>query len=234
MLLTGLRFWIACGSLETMLKKIALGVGLVVAAVVVGVLALVSRQPDSFHVDRTKMISAPPEVVFAQVNDLRAWSSWSPWEKLDPDQSKTFSGPDTGTGSSLEWSGNDQVGRGRMTIVESVPPERVEIKLEFIEPFESESATAFDLEPVGDHQTRVTWSMDGDVDLMMKVFGLFMSFEDAIGADYEKGLSNLNRVAIRAWKTERARADEARAETTHDSDPESPSEPDESSESAPD
>jgi hypothetical protein len=38
---------------------------------VVGVLALASQKPATFHIERSTVIAAPPETVFAHINDFR-------------------------------------------------------------------------------------------------------------------------------------------------------------------
>src|SRR6266446_55167 len=73
---------------------------------------LVALQPANYRVVRTATISAPPAVVFAQVNDFHKWEAWSPWAKMDPDAKSTFDGPTSGVGSMFHWAGNSQVGEG--------------------------------------------------------------------------------------------------------------------------
>ena len=98
-----------------MLKKILIGV----AAVIVLFVIVVATRPADFRIERSTTIAAPPEVVFAQVNDFHAWPAWSPWEKLDPGMKRTHSGAPAGAGAVYEWQGNDDVGEGRMTIEKS-------------------------------------------------------------------------------------------------------------------
>jgi hypothetical protein len=69
----------------------------------------------------------------------------SPWEKLDPNMQKTFEGPAAGVGQSYAWNGNKKVGKGKMTIEESVPGQKVGMKLEFVEPMESTATCALTL-----------------------------------------------------------------------------------------
>src|SRR3954453_7025341 len=114
-----------------MIKKILLALGLVVIVFIV----IVALQPAEFRGVRSAAISAPPPAVFEQVNDYHNWDAWSPWAKLDPDAKVTFEGPSSGTGAKFSWSGNDKVGVGQQTIVESKPDELVRIKLEFEKPF---------------------------------------------------------------------------------------------------
>ena len=102
-----------------------------------GAVAFVATRPDDYRIERTAVIAAPAEVVHGKLNDFHAWPEWSPWEKRDPNMTRTFDGPEAGVGSVYAWAGNDEVGEGRMTIRESVPRERVGIQLDFIKPFAS-------------------------------------------------------------------------------------------------
>src|SRR6185369_11493360 len=96
-------------------------------------LTVVAIQPDDFRVERSIVISAPPAVIFAQVNAQKNWVNWSPWEKMDPDMKKSLEGPEEGVGSVAKWSGNGQVGKGSSTILESKPNEYIKFQLDFEE-----------------------------------------------------------------------------------------------------
>ncbi len=173
-----------------MLKKafLAVVILLVVAAAGIGGAAL--RQPDSYRVERSVTMSVPPEAVYQQVSDFKAWDRWSPWAKLDPQMKTEFGGAAGQAGSTYYWLGNDKVGEGRMTITEAAPPSRLAIKLEFLKPFASVADTAFAIAPAG-AGTKVTWSMAGKNDFMGKVMCVFMDMDKMIGADFEKGLAQL-------------------------------------------
>jgi hypothetical protein len=127
------------------------------------------------------------------VNDFRKWDAWSPWAKLDPDCKYTYAGPSEGTGSIVTWSGNDEVGEGRMTILDSRPGELIKIKLEFIRPYEAEATTLITFKGEGD-QTRVTWAMEGQNTFFCKALCLFMDMDKMVGDDFEKGLASLKSV----------------------------------------
>jgi len=173
-----------------MLKKILL----VLVVIVAGFAAFVATRPSEFSVTRSITVSAPPSAVFPLVNDFHGWSAWSPWEKLDPAMKKTFSGPAAGKGAGYAWTGNDKVGEGRMTILDSKPDESVAIKLEFIKPFEETSDTTFTFQPQGS-ATQVTWTMAGRSGFIAKAFGVFMDMDAMIGKDLEKGLATLKERA---------------------------------------
>src|SRR5215831_11764795 len=110
-----------------MLRKVLLGL----AALIIVLLGIVYTRSSTFQVERTARIEAPPDVVFALVNDLRAWDRWSPWAHLDPSMKVTYGGPPSGTGATMAWTGNDKVGEGNLRIVESKPAQAVVLRLEF-------------------------------------------------------------------------------------------------------
>jgi hypothetical protein len=174
-----------------MFKRILIGL-----IVVVGVFLLyASTKPNTYHVERSTRIEAPPAVVFGQLEDFHAWGSWSPWDKLDPNMKKTYDGPPKGVGASYSWQGNNKVGQGKMTIKDAKPPTSITYELQFIKPFAAVASTDFSLSPDGDKATKLTWSMNGTNNLMGKAFSIFMNMDKTIGADFERGLSGLKTVA---------------------------------------
>jgi hypothetical protein len=172
-----------------MLKKILVAVAVIVLVFIV----VVALQPAEFRVTRSATIAAPAPAVFAQVNDFHNWQAWSPWAKLDPNMKKTHEGAPAGTGAIYSWSGNDDVGEGRMTLTESRPSDLIRIKLEFMKPFAATNTTEFSFKPEG-NQTLVTWSMFGTNNFMAKAFGLFMNMDKMVGGDFEKGLAQIKSV----------------------------------------
>ena len=167
---------------------------LAVVAIVVIILVLASRQPDSFRVERRATIDASPDRIFPLINDFHRWNAWSPWEKLDPAMNRVFDGPPSGVGSSYAWKGNSKAGEGRMEIVDSRPASRVGLKLDFIKPWKSSNTTDFDLASNG-AGTDIRWSMSGPHTMMSKVMSLFITMDKLVGKDFEEGLANLKRVA---------------------------------------
>ena len=145
---------------------------------------------NTYTVERQALIPAPPAKVYAALADFHDWPNWSPWEGLDPDMTRTFSGADAGVGAVYEWKGNRKAGEGRMEITAADEPAGVTLALDFLKPFKSSSATRFQLEPEGDG-TRVTWTMQGPKTFVTKVMGIFTSMDKLIGKDFEKGLTQL-------------------------------------------
>ena len=173
-----------------MLKKIGIGV----AAALLVLIIVIATRPSTFHYERSTTVAAPPAAVYALVSDFHQWAKWSPWDKLDPNMKRTYSGTPATVGAKYEWVGNDDVGEGRMTIEEAKPNELVRTKLEFIKPWEATNTSTFTLKPEASG-TKVTWSMDGPNNFMSKAFGLFMDMEGMIGKDFEKGLADIKKNA---------------------------------------
>lgn len=176
-----------------MLPTLAVIGGILVLVIFI-VVVLAARKPDTFRIERTTTIHVPPEKVFALINDFHAWGGWSPWEKLDPNLRRTYSGPANGTGAVYEWLGNKKVGQGRMEIKDQSPPNRVTIQLDFLKPFETRNTAEFTLTPA-DGGTRVNWAMVGRLPFLFKVMTLFTSMDAMVGKDFEAGLANMKALA---------------------------------------
>jgi len=168
-------------------------VGAVLLVAVAAILIYASTRPDSFRVERSAAMNAPPEKIFPYIEGLKRWTEWSPYEGRDPAMKRAYSGADSGKGAVYEWDGNDNVGKGRMEIVDSRPPNKVVIKLDFLKPFEGHNTAELTVEPKGG-QTIVTWAMYGPSTFMTKLIGTFMDMDDMIGRDFAAGLAKLKTV----------------------------------------
>jgi uncharacterized protein YndB with AHSA1/START domain len=173
-----------------MLKKIAIGL----AVIIVLILGLAATKPDTFSVQRSVTIKAPPEKILTLVSDFHNWPAWSPWEKLDPNMQRTFTGAPNGKGAVYDWQGNSDVGRGHMEITDYAAPASVTIKLDFIEPMPMSNMIQFVLTPQGD-STTVTWNMNGSMPFIPKIMSVFVSMDSMVGKDFEKGLAQLKAAA---------------------------------------
>ena len=173
-----------------MLKTIAI----VVVVLITGVLIFAATKPDTFRIQRSASIKAPPEKIFAILNDFKQWGAWSPWEKKDPAMKRNFGAITAGKGATYAWEGNKDVGTGSMTITESVPSSQLLLNLDFLKPFEAHNFVEFTLAAQGD-VTNITWAMHGPANLMTKVMHVFMNMDKMVGPDFEAGLANLKAVA---------------------------------------
>ena len=177
-----------------MKKVILLATILIIAFVATGYLL-----PSQVHVERSITIDRPAGVVFEILSSYRDYQRWSPLASRDPQAMFVISGPNSGVGARLSWSGDPRlVGTGWQEIVAIKPYQRIDIKLDF--DVQGVADTGFLLAPDGD-STQVTWFFDSDVtegigfpdSLMARYFGLL--FDRWIGGDYEQGLASLKQFA---------------------------------------
>jgi carbon monoxide dehydrogenase subunit G len=173
-----------------MLKIMAI----VAVVLLVALLIFAATKPDTFRVQRSVSIKAPPEKIFPLINDFHGWGAWSPYEKKDPAMKRTLGAIASGKGAVYEWEGNNEVGKGRMEIAESSPPSKVAIRLDFVKPFEAHNTVEFALELKGD-ATNVTWAMQGHTPYFAKIIHVFFDMDSMVGKDFETGLANLKAVA---------------------------------------
>jgi len=166
----------------------------IIVVAIVGVLAYAATRPDSFRVERSVTIKAPPEKIFPLIDDLHAWTTWSPYEKKDPAMQRTFGSTTRGQGATYAWSGNKEIGQGSMEITESTPSSRIGMDLDFIAPFEAHNKVEFTLLPAGD-STTVTWALFGPSPFISKLMGLVFDMDKMVGTDFEAGLANLKGIA---------------------------------------
>jgi carbon monoxide dehydrogenase subunit G len=174
--------------------KILLIVAGCLGVLVVAVLIVAATKPDTFHVQRSASIQAPPDKIFPLIDDFKNWTAWSPYEYKDPAMKRTFGATVAGKGAVYEWDGNGQVGSGRITIVDTAPPSKVDIKLDMLRPITAHNDVEFTLVPEGG-ATKVTWAMTGQVPYVAKIMHVFFKLDRMVGGDFEAGLANLKRIA---------------------------------------
>src|SRR3970282_2210801 len=139
----------------------------VIVILLVIVLVYAATRQDELHVERTISIKAPPDKIFALINDFRLWDGWTPYNK-DPAMKKTYSGSASGKGAVYAWEGNSEVGKGEISITDATPSSRIAFDLHMIKPFEARNVVVFTLKATGD-STEVMWGMDGKKNLIAKV-----------------------------------------------------------------
>jgi uncharacterized protein YndB with AHSA1/START domain len=172
-----------------MLKTILL----VVVAVIAALLIYAATKPDTFRLQRSATIAAPPEKVFALINDLRQFNTWNPFSKMEPSVVITYDATSAGVGGAYNWKG-EKTGEGRMQIAESIAPQRVTAKLDFSKPFEAHNLVDFTVQPQGNGST-VTWAMHGPMPYLNRVMTIFFDMDKTVGKDFEAGLANLKALA---------------------------------------
>jgi len=156
---------------------------LIVIVVVVGLFL-----PTSYTVERSIVIDATPARIHKYVGDLNNWDAWEPWKEEDPTLVVTHGEKLKGVGASQSWVGKS--GDGALAFTKDSPEEGIEYDVFFDDgKYTCQSTMTYD--PLEDNETKVTWTMSGDMDMPV-IGGYFVLMMDsAVGKRFNKGLSNL-------------------------------------------
>ncbi|MDR3470185.1 MAG: SRPBCC family protein [Devosia sp.] len=165
-----------------------------IVAIIAAFLIYVAMKPNAFRLERSIVINAPAERIFPLVDNFHNWRQWSPFEGLDPNLKRSYSGPESGVGAVYAYEGNNRAGAGRMEIRESVAGGKVLASLDFSRPFVAHNFAEFTFRPSAG-STVVNWAMYGPSPFMSKLFTTFMSLDSMIGKHFDEGLANLKRVS---------------------------------------
>lgn len=145
---------------------------------------------DKVQVSRSITIDRPAKMVFKVVNSMHRFNEWSPWADVDPNATYKYEGPAKGVNSMMSWTGNEEVGTGKQTIIESVPYEMVKAELYFDGQGDDPAWATYQLKDLGD-STEISWIFDADFNgnILGRYFGMMM--DGMLGPQYEKGLQRL-------------------------------------------
>ncbi len=174
--------------------KIIKIISLVICLLVGGFLGYAQFRPDSYRVERSIVISAPSNKILPFILDLKAFTLWNPWDKIDPNMKKKFTGASSGVGAIYEWEGNKHVGVGKLTIKKVDPSQRVSMELEYIKPMAGISTAEFMLEKHS-RGTKVAWILYGKQTFIAKICTVFINMDQMVGREFEKGLAELKTLS---------------------------------------
>lgn len=161
--------------------------------------AVCPREPyppgmSTFTIARTAHTSAPAGRVLPLLQDFHEWVRWSPWEGVDPDLERTYTGPGQGVGSAYAWSGNRKAGAGEMTMTRA-DEWGVELDLAFTRPFTATNHVAIDVAPTPDGGSDLRWTMTGEQGLVGRLIDRVLPMEKMLSRDFDKGLAQLAAAA---------------------------------------
>jgi hypothetical protein len=168
---------------------------LIVALIIAAFLVLLAFRPNTFRVQRSVVVAAPADRIYPLIADFHAdgWGRWSPWEGIDPNLKRTYSGAESGLGAVYAWDGDNKVGSGRMEITRA-EPRGIAIKLDFYKPMKNSTTAEFTIEPAGEAQ-RVTWAMFGPVPYFARAFHMVFNMDKLVGGQFDQGLQKLKAQA---------------------------------------
>ncbi len=145
-----------------------------------------------FHIERAALIKAPKPVVFDQVRFFSNFQVWSPWSGLDPRMRVSVEGMDGTPGCVYRWDGNEAAGKGSITI-RSVDSNLIKTDVQILEPFGSIGNSFYSINEADGGGTKVVWGFDMKMPFPFNALAMFTDLNKAFGADYEKGLDQLQK-----------------------------------------
>lgn len=175
---------------HTARMKILKIVGIILLTLILGFLGLGLIMPKEYSIERSVVINKSRSEIFPLVSSLRNQDKWSPWADYDPNMVITYTGADGAVGSTYHWEGNSDVGKGDQVIKEITPNEMVHNEVHFVEPFESVGQVYYTLTDEG-NGTRVTWKMTGESVYPMNAMSAFVSMDEMLGKEFDRGLNKL-------------------------------------------
>lgn len=163
-----------------------------IGGIAVLVIALGLFAKKNYLIERTIEIKAPREVVYEQMRLFKNHDKWSPWAGLDDNMRVTISANDGQIGATYDWEGNEDVGKGRRTLVMATP-DSMRFEVHRMEPWDNISPEKIWLNAKEDSLTHVTWQFDMHVGFPWNGLSMFTDMNAAIGKDLERGLGNLKK-----------------------------------------
>lgn len=173
-----------------MLKRILIGLATVIAVIFIAA----SFKSPHYLVKRSVAIKANSEKLFPYINNSELMNSWMPWIDSDPQIKMSYPGNKEGVGSIAAWESPGKMGVGQSKIVDSKLNHATKIEITYFKPMQMVQMAEMSLQTEGDTST-VTWSVEGEFAFFQKVIFLFMSLDDMIGPEFEKGLNKLKNIA---------------------------------------
>lgn len=168
---------------------------LLILIVIIGGAIYIATLDNSYEISRTKIIKAPIEVVYNNVNDYKNWPSWSPWLEKDTLAELTYSDITFGKDASYSWKSDvEELGEGSIATIESESFKSINQHIKFVAPWESESDIDWTFKRLKEG-TEITWRMKGEMSFSEKAVMAFKGgMNKMMGSDFEKGLDNLDAV----------------------------------------
>lgn len=167
---------------------------LISLAIVVGLYLVVGLVlPSSRHLVEKTETNRKLTIVFDTLNSFRRFKDWNTLSLRDPRMQMTLSGPEEGVGARLDYDSKERgLGQGSWEITESVPREKIAMKIENVERGENKR-TAFIFKPTGRNNRNVEITQTYDVDygwnLLGRYAGLYVTRH--VGDDMKMGLTRL-------------------------------------------
>lgn len=173
-----------------LLKYLGLGILSLVALSLIAAAFL----PRHFHTEASATVNKPVGDVFSYVRYLKNQDQFSYWNLKDPSMVKTYTGTDGTQGATYSWnSQNEELGQGTQTIKNIVENQRLEIRMQFIKPFENESDATISTTATGPATTTLTWAFDDDMAWPMNLMPYLFNMKKSLGDMLQTSVDNVKK-----------------------------------------
>lgn len=144
----------------------------------------------SYEIEKNIIINKSHSEIALFLIDFDKSKLWNPWLVLDDECTTESKNTPHQIGHQQHWKGLI-IGEGTQTIT-ALSEKRIDVELQFIKPFKSISPTYYQLNPINQNSTELTWNMKGSLPLFLFFFKNFMTI--MLTRDFERGLDRLKEL----------------------------------------
>jgi len=169
---------------------------LLLIVIIAGSIYIATKDGD-YQVEETKIITAPVEMVYQEVNELKNWENWEPWSAEANDMIVDYGAKTSGDSSSYSWK-SESAGDGEIKTISAKPYSVIEQEITFKTPFgEATSDVYWEFKEI-ENGTEVTWGIKGHQSFMEKLAFTFQeqSITEMMRPKFQKGLNNMESVIL--------------------------------------
>ena len=163
-------------------------IDLIVLAVILLIITILL--PSGFIIEKTIEINAPPSKVFNLIYDLNQWSKWDPWVVETMDHHTGYQIEKSQSGYCLNWiSYKGAVGRGKLTIIHSIPDSLIQTEIIFEKKIKCEGIFLISSH---NNNTTIRLTIRGELHGIKKWANLLM--EQQIGGQFQQGFFKIKEI----------------------------------------
>ncbi|HKL36780.1 MAG TPA: GyrI-like domain-containing protein [Salegentibacter sp.] len=169
---------------------------LLLIVIIAGSIYIATKDGD-YQVEETKIITAPVEMVYQEVNELKNWENWEPWSAEANDMIVDYGAKTSGDSASYSWK-SESAGDGEIKTISAKPYSGIEQEITFKTPFgEATSDVYWEFKEI-ENGTEVTWGIKGHQSFMEKLAFTFQeqSITEMMRPKFQKGLNNMESVIL--------------------------------------
>jgi hypothetical protein len=178
-----------------MLMNILFYIFLTVVALTIAALIIALFGRKAYVVSAEIVVDKPMDHVFSYLRKMGNQKYFNKWVMTDPNAKFSENGTDGEVGFVLSWdSENKQVGAGSQKIVGIELNDSIHYDIQFIRPMEGIAHTRFELEKVGENQTKVIWAFQSSMKYPSNIFLIVFKVDRMLQRDMEVSMANLRKV----------------------------------------